>query len=73
MIEIKDHSGLSGTPLSVFSPKNAEALISFLKTNTKSKFRIGAGLSGVSGAAVPKSDEIFIDLKTHNRKHLIII
>lgn len=61
MIEIKDHSGLSGTPLSVFSPKNAEELITFLKTNSKSKFRIGAGLSGVCGAAVPKSDEIFID------------
>jgi hypothetical protein len=28
MIEIKDHSGLSGTPLSVFSPKNAKELIS---------------------------------------------
>jgi FAD/FMN-containing dehydrogenase len=65
MIEIKDHSGLSGTPLSVFLPKNAEELISFLKTNTKSKFRIGAGLSGVSGAAVPKSDEIFIDFSNY--------
>jgi FAD/FMN-containing dehydrogenase len=65
MIEIKDHSGLSGTPLSVFSPKNAEALISFLKTNSKSKFRIGAGLSGVCGAAVPKSDEIFIDFSNY--------
>ena len=65
MIEIKDHSGLSGTPLSVFSPKNAKELISFLKTNTKSKFRIGAGLSGVSGAAIPKSDEIFIDFSNY--------
>jgi len=65
MIGIKDHSGLSGTPLSVFLPKNTEELISFLKTNTKSKFRIGAGLSGVSGAAVPKSDEIFIDFSNY--------
>lgn len=65
MIEIKDHSGLSGTPLSVFSPKNAEELILFLKTNSKSKFRIGAGLSGVCGAAVPKSNEIYIDFSKY--------
>jgi FAD/FMN-containing dehydrogenase len=65
MIEIKDHSGLSGTPLSVFSPKNAEELIAFLKANAKSKFRIGAGLSGVCGAAVPKSNEIYIDFSEY--------
>lgn len=65
MIEIKDHSGLSGTPLSVFSPKNAEELGAFLKTNSKSKFRIGAGLSGVGGAAVPKSNEIYIDFSEY--------
>ncbi|MFM7681463.1 MAG: FAD-binding oxidoreductase [Bacteroidota bacterium] len=65
MIEIKDHSGLSGTPLSVFSPKNAKELISFLKANAKSKFRIGAGLSGVCGAAVPKSNEIYIDFSEY--------
>jgi glycolate oxidase len=65
MIEIKDHSGLSGAPLSVFTPKNAEELISFLQTNSKSKFRIGAGLSGVCGAAVPKSNEIYIDFSKY--------
>lgn len=65
MIEIKDHSGLSGIPKTVFSPKNSEELISILKKNQKSKFRIGAGLSGVSGAAVPKSDEIYIDFSNY--------
>jgi glycolate oxidase len=65
MIEIKDHSGLSGIPKTVFSPKNSEELISILKKNQKSKFRIGAGLSGVSGAAVPNSDEIYIDFSNY--------
>ena len=65
MIEIKDYSGLSGIPINVFSPKNSEELISILRANEKSKFRIGAGLSGVSGAAVPKSDEIFIDFSNY--------
>lgn len=65
MIEIKDHSGLFGIPITVFSPKNSEELISILRTNEKAKFRIGAGLSGVSGAAVPKSDEIFIDFSNY--------
>ncbi len=62
MIEIKDHSGLSGYPIEVFTPNNPEELISFLSRNGSSKFRIGAGLSGVSGAAIPKHKEVFIDL-----------
>lgn len=61
MIEIKDHSGLSGIPKEIFSPENTNELITFLKNNTDSKFRIGAGLSGVSAAAVPLEDETFID------------
>ena len=65
MIEIKDHSGLSGYPIEVFTPNNPEELISFLSRNRSSKFRIGAGLSGVSGAAIPKHNEIFIDLSKY--------
>ena len=64
MIEIKDYSGFSGIPLNVFSPTNPSDLISFLKMNKKSKFRIGAGLSGVSGAAVPKKNELYIDFSS---------
>ena len=65
MIEIKDHSGLSGYPIEVFTPNNPEELISFLSRNGSSKFRIGAGLSGVSGAAIPKHNEVFIDLSQY--------
>jgi len=65
MIEIKDHSGLSGYPIEVFTPNNPEELITFLSRNGSSKFRIGAGLSGVSGAAIPKHNEVFIDLSKY--------
>jgi FAD/FMN-containing dehydrogenase len=61
MIEIKDHSGLSGKVSDFFSPINDDELINFLKKHPDSKFRIGGGLSGVSGAAVPFDNEIFID------------
>jgi len=61
MTEIKDHSGLSGHPAEVFAPLNRNELIEFLKNHPDSKFRIGAGLSGVSAAAVPLEDEIYID------------
>jgi FAD/FMN-containing dehydrogenase len=65
MIKVKDHSGLSGTPTEIFIPNNSVELISFLSKNRSSKFRIGAGLSGVSGAAVPKHNEIFIDFSKY--------
>ena len=71
MIEIKDYSGFSGIPLNVFSPTSPSDLISFLKTNKKSKFRIGAGLSGVSGAAVPKKNELYIDFSSFKSLHWI--
>jgi FAD/FMN-containing dehydrogenase len=71
MIEIKDYSGFSGIPLNVFSPTNPSDLISFLKMNKKSKFRIGAGLSGVSGAAVPKKNELYIDFSSFKSLHWI--
>jgi len=61
MTEIKDHSGISGKASEMFSPRGAEELIDFLIEHPDSKFRIGAGLSGVSGAAVPFDDEIYID------------
>jgi len=61
MTEIKDHSGLSGFPSEIFAPLNTDELIDFLKKYPNSNFRIGAGLSGVSAAAVPLENEIFID------------
>jgi glycolate oxidase len=61
MIEIKDHSSLIGTPIGFFSPKNVEELSEYLLKNKDFKFRIGAGLTGVSGAAVPTNEEVFID------------
>ena len=61
MIEIKDHSGLSGKVSDFFSPINDDELINFLQKHPDSKFRIGGGLSGVSGAAVTFDNEIFID------------
>jgi glycolate oxidase len=61
MSKIKDHSGLSGKGLDIFSPINIDELTNFLKKHPNSKFRIGAGLSGVSGGAVPFENEIYID------------
>ncbi len=66
MIEIKDHSGLSGKVSDFFSPINPDELIIFLKQHPDSKFRIGAGLSAVSDAAVPIGDEIYIDFSKVN-------
>jgi len=61
MTEIKDHSGLSGFPSKIFAPLNPNELIEFIKKHPDSKFRIGAGLSGVSAAAVPLENEVYID------------
>ena len=60
--EISDHSGLSGSPVKVFPVRNSKALARFLKQNPGQKFRIGAGLTAIHGAAVPKKNEIFIDM-----------
>lgn len=65
MANIKDNSGMTGCPTEVFAAKNPDELIDFLKKNPDSKFRIGAGLSGVSGAAVPLSNEIYIDFSRY--------
>jgi glycolate oxidase len=62
MMEIRDHSGLSGIPERVFRPSNKNELSDFLLQNPNSRFRIGGGLTGVSGAAVPEKNEIFIDM-----------
>jgi FAD/FMN-containing dehydrogenase len=71
MIEIKDYSGSFGSPIAVFSPKNSSELISFLHKNGTAKFRIGGGLSGVSGGAVPKTNELFIDFTFYKSIHWI--
>ena len=65
MIEIKDYSGISGIPLTVFRPTSPSELILFIKRNRNAKFRIGGGLSGVSGAAVPKTNEVYIDFSIY--------
>jgi len=65
MNEIKDYSGFSGVPLTVFSPINPHELSSFIRQNTNAKFRIGGGLSGVNGAAVPKTNEVYIDFSLY--------
>ncbi|MCE2711292.1 MAG: FAD-binding oxidoreductase [Cryomorphaceae bacterium] len=62
MPEISDYSGISGCPITTFLPESVESLIDFLKSHPKRKFRLGAGLTGVSGGAVPFDNEIFIDL-----------
>ena len=67
MEAIKDHSGLSSIPISIFEPKEISELKSYLRTNSCNKYRIGAGLSGVSGGAVPDQNEVFISLKKLNK------
>jgi glycolate oxidase len=71
MIDIKDYSGNSGSPKQLFSPSTSSDLVSFLQENNEAKFRIGAGLSGVSGAAVPKNNEIYIDFSSYKSLHWI--
>ena len=67
METIKDHSGLSAIPISIFEPTNISELEAYLKQNSGSNYRIGAGLTGVNGGAVPDQNEIFINLKKLNK------
>ena len=60
--EIADYSGLNGTPSDYFSPTSVAQLKDFLKNNPLKAIRIGGGLSGVSGGAVPLSHECFLDV-----------
>lgn len=60
--EIADYSGLHGTPSDYFSPTSVIQLKDFLKNNPLKSMRIGGGLTGVSGGAVPMSHECFLDL-----------
>ncbi len=60
--EIADYSGLHGTPSDYFSPTSVAQLKDFLKNNPLKVIRIGGGLTGVSGGAVPLSHECFLDL-----------
>ena len=59
-IRIADHSGLSYATTCYFFPKKTEELQLFLVNNPLKKIRIGGGLTGVSGGAVPSEDECFI-------------
>jgi glycolate oxidase len=64
--KIADHSGLTIETSNYFKPKNTSDLTDFLTKNPTLKLRIGGGLTGVSGGAVPYENEHFIDLKTFN-------
>lgn len=59
---ITDCSGLTGTPQSIFQPRDIADLQLFLRERPGLPLRVGGGLTGVSGGAVPKSHETFIDL-----------
>ena len=61
--KIKDYSGLEGIPKELYSPLEIDDLVKYLKNLGNEKIRIGGGLSGVSGGAVPKDNEVYIDLK----------
>jgi glycolate oxidase len=61
-LSIADYSGLSGIPIASFTPTSIVELAQYLKANPEASFRIGAGLSGVSGGAVPMPHEHFINL-----------
>jgi glycolate oxidase len=64
---INDHSGLNGVPKEIFKPETTDELVNHLLTNTTEKYRIGAGLTGVSGGAVPEKNETYIDLSGLNK------
>lgn len=59
---ITDCSGLAGSPQSIFQPRNSADLQAFLREHPGLPLRVGGGLTGVSGGAVPESHETFIDL-----------
>jgi glycolate oxidase len=65
--EISDHSGLRGKPALFFEPESIQALSSFLVANPSKKIRVGAGLTGVHGGAVPDSEEVYISMCRLNR------
>lgn len=60
---VKDCSGIEGVPKEFFSPNEIADLVQYLNELGDEKIRIGAGLSGVSGGAVPNENEVFIDLR----------
>jgi glycolate oxidase len=68
---ISDHSGLKGQPEYIFTAQNKEELSLFLKSRPFGKYRIGAGLSGVSGGAVPLPEEIYISMLGFDDLHWV--
>lgn len=69
MTPIKDYSGLEGTAAKDLSLKSKEEVIKFFETNDSSRVRIGGGLTGVNGAAVPLRDEIYLDTRSLNNAY----
>ena len=65
--KIADHSGLTIETKHYYKPANTSDLTDFLTKNPTLKLRIGGGLTGVSGGAVPYENEHFIDLKAFNK------
>lgn len=53
---------MEGRPSAHYQPKTAQELQSYLVQNPNKKFRIGAGLTGVSGGAIPNANETYIDM-----------
>jgi glycolate oxidase len=66
-IKIKDHSGLEIETNQYFNPTNKAELIDFIKANPTKKFRIGAGLTGVSGGAIPVENELYLNVSQLNK------
>lgn len=65
--DVADYSGLRGTPCEFFSPRTIDSLEKFVRKRPHASFRIGAGLTGVSGGAVPLSEECYIDVSQLTR------
>ncbi len=64
--KIADHSGMSQVITEYFCPESIGSLQEYLINHPQIKIRIGGGLTGVCGGAVPEKTEHFIDLKKLN-------
>lgn len=65
--DVADYSGLRGTPCEFYSPRTIDSLEKFVRQRPHASFRIGAGLTGVSGGAVPLPEECYIDVSQLTR------
>lgn len=64
---INDYSGIIGVPTSSISIESKNEIETFFKNNGSSKVRIGGGLTGVNGSAVPSSNEVYLDTRKLNK------